>query len=144
MCLDFDSSVPSVHDLDFLQKLLASIFLIAYLPTGICPAILPATTITTVGPVLSLCETPLSAPLQPGSVLVPAFPFFPESRWLNGPCESVFRDRTDGILEIKVAESRGLSEGLVFGLVGRVEMDAGELILKGSLGPVSLYDSCWA
>lgn len=40
-------------------------------------------------------------------------------------------------------ESRVLLEGLVFCLVGRVEKDTGELILKGSLGSVSICDSCW-
>lgn len=40
-------------------------------------------------------------------------------------------------------ENRGLLEGLVFRLVGRVEKYTGDLILKGSLGPISICDSSW-
>lgn len=98
----------------------------------ICHCILTATMISLLVPVLNLSPNPHACPaiIREFCPSFLAFSFFPESLQLNGPCVFVFRDITDGIPGIKVANREqgafrriSLSPG-----GGRVEKDTGELI----------------
>ena len=74
-------------------------------PLLLCLCILIATMISLLVPVLNLSPNS-NACLAIIREFCPSFlpfSFFPESLQLNGPCVFVFRDVTDGILGIKVA-----------------------------------------
>lgn len=94
------------------------------LPLLICGCILSATMISLLVPVLNLSPNPTAyrALIREFCLSFLPFSFFPESLQLNGPCAFVFRDITDGILGIKVAnrEQRAFRRiSLSFGGEGR-------------------------